>query len=273
MTRLQMLVERRCDRATQKRAQPGAAGAPRPNEGLLGRPCGYDQWPFRAGAVGGNSMGSRAPHAPVERWAVAILLPLLACCARTAPVDYSGPTAGWASWGGNEGGMRYTPANQITPANVKNLKVAWTYRIGEPSLLPAHPTNPADIPGLLSQGITPELKRMPALEATPILAEGRLYLCSSTNRVVALDPQTGRELWSFDPEAGCHRWGADAVPRRELLPRRQRRRGQHLRQPHLHRHAGRAPDRPGCEGRQALRRLRRGRHGGPERAPRAHAPR
>jgi quinoprotein glucose dehydrogenase len=144
-------------------------------------------------------MGYRAPGTPGGRWAVAILLPLLACCARTTPVDYSGPTAGWAFWGGNEGGMRYTPATQITPANVRNLKVAWTYRIGEPSLLPEHPTNPADIPGLLAQGITPELRRMPALEATPILAEGRLYLCSSTNRVVALDPETGRELWSFDP--------------------------------------------------------------------------
>ena len=63
--------------------------------------------------------------------------------------------------------MRYTPATQITPANVRDLKVAWTYRIGEPSLLPEHPTNPADIAGLLAKGITPELKRMPALEATP----------------------------------------------------------------------------------------------------------
>ncbi len=145
-------------------------------------------------------MAYTASGIPRLRWGVAILLPLLGCCARTAPVDYSGPTAGWASWGGDEGGMRYTPATQITPANVGQLKVAWTYRIGEPSLLPEHPTNPADIPGLLAKGITPELKRMPALEATPILAEGRLYLCSSTNRVVALDPETGRELWSFDPK-------------------------------------------------------------------------
>ena len=149
--------------------------------------------------------------------------------------------------------MRYTPATQITPANVRHLKVAWTYRIGEPSLLPEHPTNPADIPGLLAKGITPELKRMPALEATPILAEGRLYLCSSTNRVVALDPETGRELWSFDPKL-------DATGGVLVLCRgvsyyhdAQRRRRQRLRQPHLHRHAGCAPDRPRCQGRQAVR--------------------
>ena len=89
---------------------------------------------------------------------------------------------------------------QVTPDNVKDLKVAWTYRIGEPSLVPAHPTQAAEVPRMLAKGLTPEVHRMPALEATPILAEGRLYLCSSSNRVVALDPENGHELWSFDPK-------------------------------------------------------------------------
>ncbi|HUL19160.1 MAG TPA: pyrroloquinoline quinone-dependent dehydrogenase, partial [Steroidobacteraceae bacterium] len=117
-----------------------------------------------------------------------------------APVDYTGPTGTWGSWGGNPGGMRYSPVTQVTPENVRNLKVAWTYRIGEPSLLPAHPTQAAEVPRMLAKGLTPEVHRMPALEATPILAEGRLYVCSSSNRVVALDPESGRELWSFDPK-------------------------------------------------------------------------
>ena len=42
--------------------------------------------------------------------------------------------------------------------------------------------------------------KYPALESTPILAEGRLYLCSSRNKVVALDPETGREIWAHDPQ-------------------------------------------------------------------------
>ena len=96
--------------------------------------------------------------------------------------------------------MRYSPVTQVTPDNVKDLKVAWTYRIGEPSLVPAHPTQAAEVPRMLAKGLTPEVHRLPALEATPILAEGRLYLCSSSNRVVALDPQNGHELWSFDPK-------------------------------------------------------------------------
>lgn len=96
--------------------------------------------------------------------------------------------------------MRYSPVTQITPDNVTHLKVAWIYRIGEASLVPAHPTDPSAVPGMLAKGLTPELRRLPALEATPILAEGRLYVCSSMNRVVALDAQSGHELWSFDPK-------------------------------------------------------------------------
>jgi quinoprotein glucose dehydrogenase len=145
-------------------------------------------------------MRQRARSVPGAHWVVAILLPLLACCSRTPPVDYSGPLGSWSFWGGNEGGMRYSPVTQITPDNVTHLKVAWIYRIGEASLVPAHPTNPSAVPGMLAQGLTPEVRRLPALEATPILAEGRLYLCSSMNRVVALDPESGHELWSFDPQ-------------------------------------------------------------------------
>ncbi len=144
-------------------------------------------------------MPTRSQGARRARWLVAISLPLLACCARHAPVDYSGPTGGWSAWGGNEGGMRYSPLTQVTPENVKDLKVAWVYRIGEPVLLPAHPTPQGEVRKMLARGLTPEVHRMPALEATPILAEGRLYVCSSSNRVAALDPQSGHELWSFDP--------------------------------------------------------------------------
>ncbi len=134
------------------------------------------------------------------RTVVAILLPLVAACARHAPIDYSGPIAGWPAWGANEGGERYSPATQITPENVTQLKIAWTYRIGAAELSPAHPTSPAEARRMLAQGYTPEVHRLPALEATPILADGRLYLCSSMNRVVALDPESGHELWSFDPK-------------------------------------------------------------------------
>src|SRR5215468_6772667 len=92
-----------------------------------------------------------------------------------------GPAAGWPEYGGDAGGRRWTPLADVTPENVTHLRVAWTYHTGD---LPA------------SRGAQPsEL----ASEVTPILADGRLFLCTPYNRVVALDAETGEERWSFDP--------------------------------------------------------------------------
>jgi quinoprotein glucose dehydrogenase len=89
--------------------------------------------------------------------------------------------AGWPTYGGDPGGQRFSPAAQITPANVKQLTVAWSYSTGD---LKTH----ADF-----------MKRA-SFENTPILAEGRLYVCSPFNEVSALDPGTGGLLWRFDPK-------------------------------------------------------------------------
>jgi quinoprotein glucose dehydrogenase len=78
------------------------------------------------------------------------------------------------------GGLRFSPLTEITPQNVGKLELAWIYHIGQAPKV---------------QGIS-----LPALEATPIVAEGRMFLCSSVNKVVALDPETGEELWSHDPK-------------------------------------------------------------------------
>jgi len=106
----------------------------------------------------------------------------LACAAFAAgaQTDTSGPTAGWDSWGNTAGGLRYSPLTQITPQNVGKLHVAWTYHFG-PSA---------------TQSKVPLF----TLEVTPIIAEGRMYVCSNVDRVVALDPETGTEIWSHDPK-------------------------------------------------------------------------
>ena len=104
------------------------------------------------------------------RRAFAVAVCLLGACAER-PKNGSEPVSEWPHYGQSQAGLRYSPLTQITPANVGDLEIAWMYRIGG---LPK-------IQGLL----------MPALEATPIVADGRMFLCSSTNKVVALDPETG----------------------------------------------------------------------------------
>jgi quinoprotein glucose dehydrogenase len=93
--------------------------------------------------------------------------------------------AGWQFYGGDQGGQRYSTAAQITPANVSNLSVAWTYSTGD----------------MATKG---DAMKRASFENTPILAEGRLYVCSPFNEVSALDPGTGKQLWRFDPKLDQH---------------------------------------------------------------------
>ena len=90
-------------------------------------------------------------------------------------------TAGWPYFGGDEGNSHYSTLDQITPKNVQHLKVAWTYNTGD-----------------IDPGTLPDPFNRPAMQVTPILAEQTLYLCSPLNRIIALNPTTGAELWHYD---------------------------------------------------------------------------
>jgi len=94
-----------------------------------------------------------------------------------------GPRAAvaWPAYGGDAGGTRYAALRDITRDNVGCLEPAWTYHTG------AHPKSRGDHPSSL------------ASEVTPILVDETLYLCTPYNRVIALDPETGAERWSYDP--------------------------------------------------------------------------
>ncbi len=110
---------------------------------------------------------------------MAFALVLLDCRTQPVPLLAGGPVAGWPVYGADPGGSRYSPLTQINRENVKHLKVAWVYRTGE--------------------SLTGEAAHKKAFEATPILVEGTLYFATPSNRVIALDPQTGTEKWKYDP--------------------------------------------------------------------------
>ncbi len=114
---------------------------------------------------------------------VSILHIAAGCSAHNPNPPVRGPraTSAWPSYGNDRGGMRYAPLTQIDRDNVRTLEVAWIYHHGDKS-----------------KG-TREVPSTTAFEATPILANGRLVFCTPFNRVIALDPLTGLELWVFDP--------------------------------------------------------------------------
>ncbi|CRM15267.1 MULTISPECIES: glucose/quinate/shikimate family membrane-bound PQQ-dependent dehydrogenase [unclassified Pseudomonas] len=97
--------------------------------------------------------------------------------ANAAPAQADGD---WNAYGRSAFGDRYSPLAQITPENAHKLVPAWTFRTG-------------DIPGAGDPGET-------TAENTPLKVNGMLYVCTPHSQVIALDPDTGKEIWRFDPK-------------------------------------------------------------------------
>lgn len=118
-----------------------------------------------------------------------------------ATVDYAGrdPAGGdlaagdWPHYAGDAGAMGYSPLRDIDRDNVSELELAWTWDTGEEPL--SGPRLP--VPGASV--------RPGAFQVTPLVVSDTMYLSTPYNRVVALDPSTGRELWVYDP--GTVEWG------------------------------------------------------------------
>lgn len=88
----------------------------------------------------------------------------------------------WRAYGRTNAGTRYAPAAAITTGNVNRLEVAWTYRTGD--LPQAYPGD----------------RSAYSFQATPLQVGETLYFCTPHNIVVALEADTGRESWRYDPE-------------------------------------------------------------------------
>ena len=76
----------------------------------------------------------------------------------------------WLTYGGNLAAQRFSGLEQINPANVGSLKVAWVYQM-----------------------------RGGALESTPIVVDGIMYVTEPPSTVTALDARTGKALWHYSP--------------------------------------------------------------------------
>jgi quinoprotein glucose dehydrogenase len=101
----------------------------------------------------------------------------------------------WSAYGGDGRGQRYAPLTQITPQNVANLELAWTFRTGE-----------------LGRGF---IRADDALtfEVTPLLIDDTLYFNTATGKAFALDAATGKERWRFDAQVDPGRYYSEMSSR------------------------------------------------------------
>ena len=99
-----------------------------------------------------------------------------------APVARAQPATDWPTYAGDLAASRHATPDQITPANVSRLLPLWTYRTGD---MPW----PADALTAWT------------FEVTPLKVGNRLFLCTAHSQVHAIDADTGRRLWVYDPVA------------------------------------------------------------------------
>ncbi|MES2529520.1 MAG: glucose/quinate/shikimate family membrane-bound PQQ-dependent dehydrogenase [Pseudomonadota bacterium] len=114
--------------------------------------------------------------------------PVVAAQNAELPVTPVAPGAAqkdWQHWGNTTAGSRFAALDQITKANVNQLQVAWTAHTG-------------DIPQSTGAGAEDQ--------NTPLQIGNVVYVCTAYSKVLALDADTGAELWKFDPQAKAPNW-------------------------------------------------------------------
>jgi quinoprotein glucose dehydrogenase len=129
-----------------------------------------------------------------QPFALMVYFALISTVALIGTVAAAAPDGGWPAYGGDEGGTRYSPLTVITPSNVGELRVAWTFRTGE-----------------MGQGVKDWSRS--AFEVTPILYDGTLYLTTSSTDVVAVNAVDGTLRWRHDSQSRKDLHYSDGVSR------------------------------------------------------------
>jgi quinoprotein glucose dehydrogenase len=107
---------------------------------------------------------------------------LAAAVVYSAGTSSTSPMVEWPFYGGDQGGGKYSSLADINRDNVASLKVAWEWKTGE-----AEKTEFGTRPGMF--------------EVTPLMIDNVLYFSTPYHRVVALDAETGAEMWTYDPRS------------------------------------------------------------------------
>src|ERR1700677_916023 len=107
---------------------------------------------------------------PMSMWKCAIAL---LCCAFSIEPLFA-QTLNWPNYGNDLSNSRYANIDQINPSNVAQLKPAWTFHTGisDPNM---------------------------AMEMTPLVVNGVMYITTGDDDVFALTPTTGKQIWHYAP--------------------------------------------------------------------------
>lgn len=102
------------------------------------------------------------------------------------PVDKSKQQKDWDNYGNTAGGSRFVALDQITRDNVKDLKPVWTFHTGDTPISPTG--NGAED------------------QQTPLQVGDRIFLCTPHNNIIAVDVDSGKQLWKTEINAQSQVW-------------------------------------------------------------------
>jgi len=122
----------------------------------------------------------------------------------------------WRTYGHDGGGLRFSPLKQITPRNVRRLKVAWMYHMRPAGFTAATKQSPTATDAYRSAGAVGDEPETAAAtngriqfgsgfrpsEVTPLVVRGLMYIATPYSRVAAVDPTDGKEIWSYQLPSG-----------------------------------------------------------------------
>lgn len=114
---------------------------------------------------------------------IGVTLSLCFCITSSIRAQRDASDGEWRAWGNTPLSTRYSPLDQITEHNVKDLRVVWRWPAADRALQASNP-----------------LWRTARNEDTPIMANGVLYTVTGLGLIAALDPATGQTRWVYDPE-------------------------------------------------------------------------
>jgi quinoprotein glucose dehydrogenase len=109
------------------------------------------------------------------------------------------PAGDWPMYSRDLTSSRYSPLKQIATANVNKLGKVWSYRPAAPAGAAAPAPDEAKGGGK-GKGKGPAVPAVVA-ESTPIVVNGVMYVPAG-NQVVALDADTGKEIWTHRTTGG-----------------------------------------------------------------------
>src|SRR5262245_1877705 len=138
----------------------------------------------------------------MKHTSLATCVAALSCAALLAQSSKSGPVdADWPMYSRDHAGSRYSPLTQINRDNVAQLLQAWSYRVAPPAPARGVPPPASTETGspARGRGSADAFGNPPGNpEATPIVVNGVMYLPAGGTKIVALDAESGKELWQHE---------------------------------------------------------------------------